>query len=236
MLVGAGGSGTIFLAGCNLNCVFCQNYDISHTDSGRCCTPGQIADLCLELEQTGCENINFVTPTHVSPAVAETIVRARARGLSLPTVYNCGGYEAVQTLRLLEGLIDIYMPDFKYGDAAAGEKYSGVPDYPEIATGALGEMYRQAGRLELDAQGLVRRGVMVRHLVLPGGLAGSEKVIDLIAQNAPGCAVNIMAQYHPAYQAERYAELIGRPDGEKIIELRNYAAACGLVRLDADKN
>jgi putative pyruvate formate lyase activating enzyme len=170
-LVGSGGSGTIFFAGCNLTCVFCQNADISQRADGLPRTPMKIAEIALDLHGQGCRNINFVTPSHVAHAVAEAIVLARASGLTIPTVYNCGGYESVETLACLEGLIDIYMPDFKWADEAAGRKYSGVPDYPVVATTALAEMYRQIGPLRLDANGEAIGGVLVRHLVMPGDLA-----------------------------------------------------------------
>ncbi|MBN1846606.1 MAG: radical SAM protein, partial [Sedimentisphaerales bacterium] len=140
-LVGDGGSGTIFFGGCNLACVFCQNHDISQTQAGQPCRPDEIAELALQLQEAGCENINFVSPTHVAHAVAESIVIARAKGLDIPTVYNCGGYESVETLILLAGLIDIYMPDFKYADAAKGFRYSNVREYPRAATAALAEMF-----------------------------------------------------------------------------------------------
>ena len=231
VLVGRGGSGTIFFAGCNLHCAFCQNYDISQTDSGRPCSPRQIAELALSLAQDGCENINFVTPTHVAHAVAEAIVLARHLGLTLPTVYNCGGYESLNTLRSLEGLIDIYMPDFKYAADASGRTYSEVDDYPTVAAAALAEMFRQTGPLQIDQNGLARRGLLVRHLVLPHNLADSQKVIDLIAQHAPGCTVNIMAQYRHAFRAHEFPELMEYPSRRDIQDLRQYADTLNLVVL-----
>ena len=230
VLVGRGGSGTIFLSGCNLDCVFCQNHDISHTADGRRMPPRQIAAMALRLAAGGCENVNFVTPTHVSGALAEAIVLARAAGLTVPIVYNCGGYESVETLRLLEGLVEVYMPDFKYADADAGRKYSGVPDYPEVASAALAEMHRQVGPLQTDDRGVATRGVLVRHLVLPGDLARSREVVETVARLAPRCALNVMAQYRPCFRAAEFPELQGRPSSEEVRTLRQHAAELGLSR------
>jgi putative pyruvate formate lyase activating enzyme len=228
-LVGAGGSGTIFLAGCGLRCAFCQNADISQSTEGRPASPGRLAELALSLQEAGCVNVNFVTPTHVAHAVAEAAWIARGRGLGVPIVYNCGGYESVEVLRLLGGLVEIYMPDFKYASAEAGRKYSGVEDYPAIARAALEEMHRQVGPLVLDERGVARRGVLVRHLVMPGDLAGSRQVIDMVAAAAPGCTINVMAQYHPAYRAAEYPELLGRPSADEIARLRAHATSRGLA-------
>jgi putative pyruvate formate lyase activating enzyme len=225
VLVGRGGSGTIFLVGCNLDCVFCQNFDISHSDRGREMLPAQLAAVALRLARSGCENVNFVTPTHVAHAVAEAILRARSAGLTVPVVYNCGGYESVETLRLLAGLVEVYMPDFKYADADAGRKYSGVPDYPDVATAALEEMYRQVGPLRTDGRGVATRGVLVRHLVLPGDLARSREVVDIVARTAPGAALNVMAQYRPCFRADEYPELRVRPDLREVRCLREWAAS-----------
>ena len=229
-LVGRGGSGTIFFTGCNLGCVFCQNYDISQTDDGTESSPDDIVTMALRLRQRGCENINFVTPTHVTHVVAEVIVKARDRHLTIPMVFNCGGYESVETLRHLEGLIDIYMPDFKYADEEAGRKYSQVSQYPAVATAALKEMYRQVGKLQLSAQGVALKGVLVRHLVLPHDLAQSRKVIEIVSQAAPGCAINIMGQYRPSYHAASYPELLEYPSIKEIHALREFAGHCGLMR------
>lgn len=227
-----GGSGTIFFSGCNLDCVFCQNHDISHSTPGREVTPGQLAVVALALAERGCENINFVTPTHVAHAVAEAVVVARANGLAVPTVYNCGGYESVETLRRLEGIIDIYMPDFKYADAAAAEKYSGVPDYPEVAAAALAEMFRQVGPLETGVRGVATHGVLVRHLVMPADIAKSRDVIETVARTAPGCAINVMAQYHPAFRAAEFPDLLAAPAAAEVASLQQHAAGLGLRRVD----
>lgn len=227
-LVGAGGSGTIFLAGCNLHCVFCQNSDISRYLNGHVQTVEQIAELAVGLAARGCVNINFVTPTHVAHAVAGGIVIARARGLDVPIVYNCGGYESLETLELLDGLIDIYMPDFKYASAEAGRKYSGVDDYPSVAATALAEMYRQVGPLTTDASGVAGGGLLVRHLVMPGDICLSRRVIDTVAEIAPGCTINVMGQYRPAYRAEEYGELVARPDAGEVLSLQARAKNAGL--------
>ena len=232
VLVGTGGSGTIFFSGCNLKCVFCQNYDISHKLTGKTLNPLEIADVALQLQQLGCENINFVTPTHVAHAVAEAIYHARRQGLSLPVVYNCGGYESLQTLELLEGLIDIYMPDFKYADSRAASQYSQAEDYPTVAADAVKEMYRQVGPLQLDKGGLAFHGLLVRHLVLPHNLVQSQKVIETIAEIAPHSAVNIMDQYHPEYKALAYPELCTRPCLGDVNSLRHLAQKRDLVLVD----
>ena len=230
VLVGPGGSGTIFLEGCNLDCVFCQNFDISHP--GRAMSPPvppeRLAELALRLESGGCANVNFVSPTHVAHAVGEAVAVARRRGLAVPVVYNCGGYESLDTLGLLDGLVEIYMPDFKYASAEAGLKYSGVKDYPAVARAALGVMYGQVGPLQRDRRGLARGGVLVRHLVMPGDLAGSRQVIDEVAAAAPGCMINVMGQYRPAWRADRYEELAGRVSAQNVRELRDYARGRGL--------
>jgi putative pyruvate formate lyase activating enzyme len=232
VLVGSGGSGTIFFSGCNLDCVFCQNDEISHLVSGRKTSPAEIAATAVRLAGTGCENINFVTPTHVAHSVAQAIALIREGGCTVPVVYNCGGYEPVEVLRLLEGLVEIFMPDFKWADADAGRKYSGVADYPAAATAALAEMYRQVGVLKTDGRGVATRGVLVRHLVMPGDLARSRDVIDIVARTAPGCAINVMGQYHPSYRAGEFPELMARVPHRTIEGLREYAASQGLVRVD----
>lgn len=232
VLVGLGGSGAIFFQGCNLDCVFCQNFDISHEPGGQEVTLEQLAGLMLQMQARGCSNVNLVTPTHVSPQILEAITLARRGGLALPIVYNCGGYESVRMLGMLEGSVEIYMPDFKYGSAAAGKKYSGVPDYPEVARAALAEMYRQVGPLQLDDNHLAVRGVLVRHLVLPVDIADSEKVIDVVAETAPGCGINVMGQYRPCYRAGEFPKLLVRPRRETVQRLREHAAGRGLMRVD----
>ena len=228
LLVGRGGSGTIFLAGCNLGCVFCQNYDISHSAQGRAVGPEQMADLMLGLEARGCENINFVTPTHVSVQVAMAIGLARKSGLKAPIVYNCGGYELVRTLRGLEGLVDIYMPDFKFADGKVADRFCRAVDYPQIARAGLKEMHRQVGDLEI-VDGLARRGLLVRHLVLPEGLAGSREVLDFLAGEISGDTyVNVMGQYRPCYRAEEFSGIKRMPRRQEIVEAQEYARSLGL--------
>ncbi len=231
ILVGTGGSGTIFFSGCNLGCVFCQNHDISQDVCGQKAQPDELAGIMLELQRRGCENVNLVTPTHVAHAVAEALVLARQRGLSVPAVYNCGGYESVAVLRLLEWLIQIYMPDFKWADGAAGLRYSGVSDYPRVAEAALKEMYRQVGPIELNARHVARRGLLVRHLVMPQDLANSRGVLQVIFRVAPRATINVMGQYRPAHRAFECPELLRTVGQDETLALRRYAAELGLTAL-----
>ena len=228
VLVGAGGSGTIFLGGCNLHCVFCQNWDISQQAAGRESSAEEIADLALELQDRGCENVNFVSPTHVAHAVAESLGLAREMGLRIPSVWNSGGYDSVEVLRRLEGRIDIYMPDYKWANAEAGRRYSDVDDYPRIASLAIQEMYRQVGPLQTDGRGVARRGLLVRHLVMPKDLAGSAELIEKLAKLAPGASINVMGQYRPEYRAGAVPELQSRVQASSIVELRDSAEGLGL--------
>ena len=222
-LVGKYGSGTIFLTHCNLKCIFCQNYDISHQRNGRKATIEQLADSMLELQIAGCSNINLVTPTHVIAAIAATIELARKKGLTLPTVYNTGGYDSVETLKLLEGLIDIYMPDMKYYDSKVAGELSVAPDYPEINFAAVKEMQRQVGDLKVE-KGLATRGLLVRHLVLPENLAGSKRIIDFLAKEiSPRTTINIMGQYRPCYHAFSNPKINRPPTIEKINSAKQYA-------------
>lgn len=230
-LVGLHGSGTIFLAGCNLGCVFCQNYEISHHREGYPVSCKDIVAMMLHLESLGCHNINFVTPTHFAPQLAEAIVMARAQGLRVPIVYNCGGYESVEMLRLLDGLIEIYMPDMKYADPLVAEKFSSAVDYPTVNQEAVREMWRQVGDLDVR-DGLARRGLLVRHLVLPGNLAGSEKIIDFLAREiSDNTYINVMEQYRPCFKARNFPEIARRPTPAEIKIAKEYASEKGL-RLD----
>jgi len=232
ILVGSGGSGTIFFAGCNLDCVFCQNYDISHHRHGHPVTIEQLAQSMLELQYYGCCNINFVTPTHVAPSIAAALELARKEGLTLPTVYNTGGYDSVETLKLLEDFVDIYMPDMKYADTKVAEELSAAPDYPQINREALKEMHRQVGDLKTE-RGLATRGVLVRHLVLPENLAGSFEIIDFIAEHiSRNTTINIMDQYRPCYKANLHPAINRRPTIEEIQSVRQYAIQKGLNVLD----
>lgn len=219
-LVGRRGSGAVFIASCNLKCMFCQNYDISHMRYGRRITPSQLAEIMLGLERGGCHNINFVTPTHMTAQIVEAVAMAAERGLSVPLVYNCGGYESTQTLKLIEDVVDIYMPDIKYGDNEIARRYSGAPSYWNVVRPAILEMHRQVGDLSLDERGVARHGLLIRHLVLPNRLAGSRAVLDFVARNVSvDSYVNIMDQYRPAYRAIRYSEL------SRVITMREYDEA-----------
>jgi putative pyruvate formate lyase activating enzyme len=228
VLVGAGGSGTIFFAGCNLGCMFCQNFGISHLRHGQEVTVAELAQSMLGLQRYGCSNINFVTPTHVVPAVAAAIELARKGGLELPIVYNTGGYDSVEMLELLDGLVDIYMPDMKYSDSAVADELSAASDYWQVNQAAVEEMHRQVGDLQVNS-GLATRGLLVRHLVLPEGLAGSFEIIDFLAEQiSPKTTINVMAQYRPCYQASSHPKLNRRPALEEIHYARQYAIQNGL--------
>jgi len=224
-LVGTRGSGTIFMTGCNLRCVFCQNYDISHLGEGHEVSATKLAEMMISLQDCGCHNINFVTPTHFVPQILEALCEAAAMGLSVPLVYNSGGYDSVSTLWHLDGIIDIYMPDAKYGSDAAAKKYSDAADYTRVMKAAIREMHRQVGALEVGDDGVAVRGLLVRHLVLPEGLAGTAEVVRFLAEEvSPQTYLNVMAQYHPCFKAYSYPEL-SRP-----INLREYAEAVNLAR------
>lgn len=223
-----GGSGTIFFAGCNLGCIFCQNFDISHLRHGRQMTIEQLAQSMLELQNYGCCNINFVTPTHVIAAITAAIELARKKGLTLPTVYNTGGYDSVETLRLLEGFMDIYMPDMKYADCEVAKELSSAPDYPQVNFAAVKEMHRQVGDLQVE-NGLAKKGLLVRHLVLPENLAGSFKIIDfLVGQISPKTVINVMDQYRPCYKASLCPKINRRPTLQEIESARQYTLRKGL--------
>ncbi len=223
-LVGRGGSGTIFLAGCNLLCVFCQNYDISHRRLGSPAGPDRIARAMSALQQRSCANVNFVTPTHVVPWLMDAVRRARLDGLNVPTVYNCGGYESVEMLRLLEGTVDIYMPDAKFWDPDSARRYLNAPDYPERMREALQEMQRQVGDLSIQ-DGVARSGLLIRHLVMPGCVEQSRHILRFIAEQvSPNAHVNVMSQYRPLYKARDHPR-IDRP-----ISAEEYAGARGCAQ------
>jgi len=224
VLVGTGGSGTIFFAGCNLGCVFCQNFDISHLRRGSKITVERLALSMLELQNYyGCSNINLVTPTHIVAPIAAAIELARGKGLKLPIVYNCGGYDSVETLKLLEGFVDIYMPDMKYSDTKVAKELSNAADYPEINQAAIEKMHRQVGDLQIK-DGLAVRGLLIRHLVLPNRLAGSFKIIDfLVNKISQKTAINVMDQYRPCFKASSHPLINRRPTAEEIDEVLQYA-------------
>ncbi len=232
-LVGHYGSGAIFLTYCNLKCLFCQNYDISHLGHGEEVSTRELAEMMAALQRRGCHNINFVTPTHQVPQILEAVSLAVDMGLEIPLVYNCGGYEAVETIRLLEGIFDIYMPDFKYGDDEAAKRLSNAPDYVGIARAAIKEMHHQVGDLVMDGRGIAVRGLLLRHLVLPEGLAGTKEVMSFIAgEISPDTYVNIMDQYRPCYKAYDNPPMDRRITGEEFDEAVRVATDEGLRRLD----
>ncbi|RLD07783.1 MAG: radical SAM protein [Chloroflexota bacterium] len=232
-LRGVYGSGTIFFSGCNLNCLYCQNADISQKLSGEEVSTRVLASMMLELQRMGCHNINLVSPTHVVPQIVEAILLAAADGLTLPVVYNSGGYDAISTLQLLEGIIDIYMPDMKYSDENTGRDLSGIPSYPMVNQAAVLEMHRQVGDLKISAAGVAERGLLVRHLVLPNGLAGSQEVLRFIAEQVSADTyLNIMDQYRPAYQAYCKNDLNRMITRAEYLDLIHQAESLGMTRLD----
>lgn len=232
-LVGRHGSGTIFFTNCNLKCIFCQNYSISQLGEGEEVSKEELAYMMLSLQARGCHNINLVSPTHVVPQILEALEVAVKLGLHLPLVYNSGGYDAVETLRILDGIVDIYMPDMKYSEEDTARELSGVENYPEINRAAVKEMHRQVGDLEMDKEGIAQRGLLVRHLVLPQGLAGTKKVVEFLSKEVSrNTYVNIMAQYHPCYKAFQTPKL-GRPiSAAEYLEALSLAREAGLYRLD----
>jgi putative pyruvate formate lyase activating enzyme len=232
-LVGLHGSGTIFFGNCNLGCIFCQNYSISHLEEGEEISDERLADIMLSLQDSGCHNINLVTPTHQVHAILEAVKIASDNGLNIPLVYNCGGYEAEATLRILEGIVDIYMPDIKYMDAKCAIKYSNAADYPETAKHAVREMHRQVGDLVIDESGIARKGLLIRHLVLPEGIAGTTEAVGFIAEEiSKDTYMNIMDQYHPCYKAFDNPPLDRRITKKEFSDAIHCAIKAGLKRID----
>ncbi len=230
-LVGVSGSGTIFFSFCNLNCVFCQNYEISQLGEGKERDEEELAAIMLYLQEIGCHNINLVSPTHIVPQFLSALEIAVKQGLRLPIVYNSGGYDKVETLKLLDGVIDIYMPDVKYSDDENAQRYSNAPNYFEMNKAALKEMHRQVGDLICDERGIARRGLLIRHLVLPNRIAGSFSILEFIAHEiSKDSYVNIMAQYRPCYRAPHYLELSRRITNKEYEEVIEYARSLGLTR------
>ncbi len=233
-LVGRGGSGTIFLTHCNLRCVFCQNWTISHLGRGAEASIETFAEMMLRLQDEGCHNINIVTPTHYSPHILKALDVAAGKGLRLPIVYNTSGWERLEILAYLDGVVDIYLPDFKYwaGDMAA--KFSaGAENYPEVTKAAILEMHRQVGVARPNQRGILERGLIIRHLVMPNGIGGSERVMEWIAEKLPkDTYVNIMAQYTPAHKAYDYPEISRRITGEEYQRVIRRAKEVGLTNLD----
>ncbi len=230
-LVGRHGSGTIFFSGCNLSCVFCQNYDISQIDSGLDVSAAGLAKMMVRLQDLGCHNINFVTPSHVVPQILEALVLARDDGLSVPLVYNSGGYDRAETIRLLNGIFDIYMPDAKYGRDEIAQKYSKAPNYTHYMKTALKEMHNQVGDLQIDEEGIAARGLLVRHLVLPDGLADTAEIVRFLSvEISKSTYLNVMAQYRPEYGACNYTELDRRITMTEYRDAVRLAADAGLTR------
>jgi putative pyruvate formate lyase activating enzyme len=232
-LVGSGGSGTIFFTSCNLKCVFCQNFEISHLMEGQEVSTRRLADIMLELQQEGCPNINFVTPSHLVPQIISAVFLAAESGLSVPLVYNTGGYDSIETLLLLDGVIDIYMPDIKFMDSEVSRRLMSAPDYPEVVKAAIKEMHRQVGDLQIDGSGVADRGLLVRHLVMPDDLAGTREAMRFIANEiSRNTYVNIMDQYRPCGRAFEH------PDINRAVTREEYATAIdvaieeGITRLD----
>jgi putative pyruvate formate lyase activating enzyme len=230
-LVGLHGSGTIFLTYCNLRCIFCQNYDISHLGKGEAITPSDLARAMLRLQEIGCHNINFVTPTHYAPQIVASLPEAIEKGLRLPIVYNCSGYESIEVIQLLEDVVDIYMPDAKYMDEKFSKRFSNAPDYPEVIKKVLKEMHRQVGDLVTNSLEIAERGLLIRHLVMPGGVASSEAVLKFIAEEiSVHSYVNIMDQYRPEYRAYEYSEISCRITHKEYMEAIQIAKRFHLHR------
>jgi putative pyruvate formate lyase activating enzyme len=227
------GSGTIFFSSCSLRCQYCQNYDISQASSGHAVDAKGLAYIMLELQRAGCHNINFVTPSHVIPQITAGVLEAARNGLSIPLVYNTGGYDSLQSLKLLDGIIDIYMPDMKYASPATGLHYSKIRDYPLHNQAAVKEMHRQVGDLQIDRDGLAVRGLLVRHLVLPHKLAGTEQIVQFLAEQvSKNTYINIMDQYHPAFNARQHPKLNRSLKADEYQSAVQAALQAGLSRLD----
>jgi putative pyruvate formate lyase activating enzyme len=234
-LRGWNGSGTIFFSWCNLRCVFCQNFDISQEGEGDAVSPERLAQMMLELQAQGCHNINFVTPEHVVPQILEALPLAIHAGLRLPIVYNTSAYDSLESLRWMDGIVDIYMPDFKIWDSAGAKRYLKAPDYPEAARNAIREMHRQVGPLLMDEHGLAKRGLLVRHLVMPGMLQETRQIMTWLAEQlSPDTYVNVMAQYYPAgaVSHEKYPEINRKLFPDEYEEAVRIAREAGLRRLD----
>lgn len=227
---GRHGSGTVFFSNCNLLCMYCQNWEINHRGDGSWTSDEELARMFTSLQGLGCHNINLVTPTHVVPNIVSALRWAAARGLRVPLVYNCGGYEPVEVLKMLEGIVDIYLPDFKYQDGVvAGELSGGAADYPEVAAAAIQEMQRQVGVLKLDESGVAQRGLLIRHLVLPRNLAGTDRFVKWVAATlGKDTWVNIMPQYRPEHRAREREELARRITGPEWRQALDWAREAGL--------
>ncbi len=231
-LSGKKGSGTIFFAWCNLKCCFCQNYEIAHFGRGTEVSDKELSQLMLSVQAMGCHNVNLVTPTHVVPNIVSALRLAARQGLRIPIVYNTGGYDSLETIRVLDGIVDIYMPDMKYGDSGPAEDFSNAPDYPRVNFAAVREMHRQVGELVTTIDGIAVRGLLVRHLVLPEGLAGTERVVEFVSQDiSKDTYMNIMAQYRPYYRAVGHPSIGRRITMTEYQEALDIAHAAGLRRV-----
>lgn len=226
---GKKGSGTVFFSNCNMNCVFCQNYEISQQGKGKEISIEELADIFIKQQEKDVENINLVTPTSYVPQILEAIKIARKNGLKLPIVYNTNGYEKVETLKMLEGYVDIYLPDFKYSDDDLGKRLSKVDNYFEIVTEALKEMYRQTGKAVFNGEGIMQKGMIIRHLVLPNHILNSRRVLKWINENMHGVYVSVMAQYFPTYKAKEIDDINRKLTKEEYEQIENY-----LYRLDLE--
>lgn len=229
VLVGTNGSGTIFFSYCTLQCVFCQNCEISHHGEGQEVTPSELAKIMLHLQKKGCHNINLVSPSHFVPQIVESISIAANRGLTLPIVYNTGGYDEIDTLKLLDGIIDIYMPDIKFGNNERAKKYTKSAEYFNIVKAAVIEMHRQVGDLKTDTSGIAYNGLLIRHLVMPENLSDTDKVLRFISEDISNdSVVNIMSQYYPAHKSYTFPELSRRITGKEYSEAIKFAENLGL--------
>jgi putative pyruvate formate lyase activating enzyme len=232
-LRGWNGSGTIFFSCCNLKCVFCQNHDVSQEGQGVEVTAGELAAMMLDLQRVGCHNINFVTPEHVVPQILEALLLAVDGGLHLPIVYNTSAYDSMESLAWMDGVVDIYMPDFKLWEKGSALRYLKAKDYPEVARRVLAEMHRQVGPLQIDQRGLAHRGVLVRHLVMPGLLEESAEIFRFLSDElSPESYVNVMGQYRPEFQTAKYPEIHRRPSTDEMCAARRLCDEAGLQRID----
>ena len=232
-LVGRGGSGTIFFSNCNLLCCFCQNWEINHRGDGENTSPRELANMMLSLQRHGCHNINLVTPSHVVPQIVAATRIASAKGLRLPLVYNTGGYDSLAVIKLLDGIVDIYLPDFKYQDGELAAKYSSdASDYPQVAAAVIREMHRQVGNLQTDARGIATRGLIIRHLVMPHNIGGTDRLVGWVAgELGPDTYLNLMAQYRPEHRAASYPKIARRLTNEEWRQAVAWADEAGLTNV-----
>ncbi len=226
---GVNGSGTIFFSGCNMRCVYCQNHCFSQGGEGREIARQELAEIMLKLQDASCHNINLVTPTHVLPQILKALEIAVGEGLKIPLVYNTGGYEASETIKMLEGIVDIYLPDMRYADNQAALKYSAAPEYPSYNRQAVKEMHRQAGNAQINDKGIISRGMIIRHLVLPNNISGTDKIMRFVADNiSRESYISLMSQYHPCFTAKEFPELSHRLSAQEYREAQEIMEKYGL--------